>query len=86
MAIFDKMTLVTYYILKGGYLMGKRYMVIWSSAEDGSGSWFFDDLYKADAAKMDLECGLGYRCQMYEWKLATEENDYDGDYYVFLYE
>lgn len=76
----------------------KRFMVIYSTPDEESifepgtvikgstGSAFFDDASAADQFKMDCECGLGGRAQVYQWKEATEENDYEGDFYEFLYE
>ncbi len=59
----------------------KRYMVIYSISEDSiigsSGAAFFDDRGNADQFKMDCECGMGGRAQMYVWK---------NDHYVFEYE
>lgn len=77
----------------------KRYMVVYSIPEisytwEGktvvdpafSGSHFYDSLSDASNAVQDICYGFGGRAQVYSWKEATEENDYDGDYYEFLYE
>lgn len=77
----------------------KRFMVVYSTPSSSytwegktvtdpgeSGSSFFDTMSDAASYAQDVCCGLGGRAQVYEWKEATEENDYDGDYYEFVYE
>ena len=75
----------------------KKYMVVYSTPDEESvfepgtiikgstGSSFFDDLSNAQSFAMDCCCGLGGRAQVYVWKEATEENDFDGDYYEYRY-
>ena len=58
-----------------------EYMLVFKV--DGETSAIFtDDPIKVDQLRMDAECGLGGRVQVYQWKTDPE----DGDRYEFLYE
>lgn len=65
----------------------KKYMVV-ISGEDGMSAFFTDDAEKAEQTRMDAECGLGYRAQVYHW--VTDEEDKndpeDSDQYQLWYE
>ena len=65
----------------------KKYMVV-ISGEDGTSAIFTDDSIKAEQTRMDAECGLGYKAQVYRW--VTDEEDKndpdDSDQYVLWYE
>ena len=65
----------------------KKYMVV-IDGEDGTFAWFTDDAQKAEQTRMDAECGMGYRAQVYRW--VTDEDDKndpeDVDQYQLWYE
>ena len=53
----------------------KKYMVI-VQTDEGEVRWYYDDLAKADNARMDSECGMGWYAEV--WQLV------DGNY-EFMY-
>lgn len=65
----------------------KKYMVV-IDGEDGTFAVFTDDAQKAEQTRMDAECGMGYRAQVYRW--VTDEDDKndpeDSDQYQLWYE
>lgn len=65
----------------------KKYMIV-IDGEDGTSAVFTDDAQKAEQTRMDAECGLGWRAQVYRW--VTDEDDKndpeDSDQYVLWYE
>lgn len=56
----------------------KKYMVV-IDGEDGTSAAFTDDREKAEQTRMDAECGMGYRAQVYQWYPRSEQ-------YKLLYE
>lgn len=44
----------------------KKYMVIVES-DDGTHAFFYNDPIKAEQTRMDAECGMGWRAQVYKW-------------------
>lgn len=65
----------------------KKYMVV-IDGEDGTSAVFTDDAQKAEQTRMDAECGLGYRAQVYIWvDNEDDKNDpEDSDQYQLWYE
>lgn len=65
----------------------KKYMVV-IDGEDGTSAYFTDDSQKAEQTRMDAECGMGWRAQVYHW--VTDEDDKndpeDSDQYQLWYE
>lgn len=65
----------------------KKYMVV-IDGEDGTFAVFTDDAQKTEQTRMDAECGMGYRAQVYRW--VTDEDDKndpeDSDQYQLWYE
>lgn len=59
----------------------KRFMVI-TSLEGSQHAKFFDKLVDAEGYRMDAECGVGARAQVYEWRI--DEDGVEG--YQFMYE
>ena len=55
-----------------------EFMVVMQT-QDGMHSIFTDDSIKADQVKMDCECGLGGRAQVYKWYPRSQQ-------YKLLYE
>ena len=64
-----------------------KYMVVMTT-EDGTHAYFTDDYDKAEQTRMDCECGIGGKAQVYRW--VTDEDDKndpeDSDQYVLWYE
>lgn len=58
----------------------KQYMVIYKTDEGVTGAAFYDICSEACTAKMDMECGMGWYCEIYERVDHGEE----GRYYEFL--
>lgn len=44
----------------------KKYMVV-IDGEEGTAAVFTDDAEKAEQTRMDAECGMGCRAQLYKW-------------------
>lgn len=65
----------------------KKYMVV-IDCETGTCAVFADDPALAESVRMDAECGMGYRAQVYEWvDREDDKNDpEDSDQYMLLYE
>lgn len=73
----------------------KKYMVVYHTPDEHSlfnpdevikgmhGAAFFDHVNEAEQFRMDCECGLGGRAQVYEWKT---EDEYDTGCYEFMYD
>ncbi len=65
----------------------KKYMIV-IDGEDGTSAVFTDDAQKAEQTRMDAECGMGYKAQVYRW--VTDEDDKndpeDSDQYQLWYE
>lgn len=64
-----------------------KYMIV-IDGEDRTSAVFTDDAQEAEQTRMDAECGLGWRAQVYEWVDREEyKNDpEDSDQYMLLYE
>ena len=65
----------------------KKFMIV-INGEDGTSAVFTDDAQKAEQTRMDAECGLGWRAQVYEWvDREDDKNDPDDcDQYRLWYE
>lgn len=50
----------------------KKYMIV-SKTEDGESAIFTDDSLKAEQIRMDIECGLGGRVQVYKWYPRSQQ-------------
>lgn len=54
--------------------------------EGECGAAFFDSMQKAERFRMDTECGMGGRAQVYRW-IPENFNDLENsEQYVLLYE
>lgn len=56
----------------------KKFMVV-IDGENGTFAYFTDDYAKAEQTRMDAECGMGCRAQVYKWYPRSEQ-------YKLLYE
>ena len=48
----------------------KKYMVV-MNVNGKQGAVFFDKITDAEQFRMDIECGVGGRAQVYEWQDET---------------
>ena len=58
-----------------------KYMLVYKTNEGKCGTLFSDDLYTIQSNKMDMECGLGWYCEVYD---RVEKED-EGAEYEFWY-
>ena len=56
----------------------KKYMVVIDS-DEGTHAFFYDDVEKAEETRMNAECGMGFRAQVYKWFSRSQQ-------YKLLYE
>ena len=50
----------------------KKYMVVYK-IDGESCAYFTDDSIKAEQVRMDCECGLGARAQVYKWYPKSQQ-------------